>query len=194
MGGNRREKKKKFEESKKYTGIEDKKKREKDKIEKERTAEMKKEFGKYISEKDVKVEKERLVEINKGIATQMASDGLKRNKKLIEMKLRGSEEPSTDANDKVLSYFQMRAYLRAMRRFKCLVYFYHGADEEHPLYNEKTALINHLYYETETPKTIADKFFKYMYGDKILKNKTQRESLFKKQAEMPEDKMDSSEA
>lgn len=165
--------------SQKY--IDDKKKRYDDKIEKERTDEFNKELEKYIS-RDYKMKGDgNKVEINKEMAAQAITLKINRNRKLIEMKLRGVDEEHTDANDKLLSYFQMRKYLRAMRRFKCLVYFYHGSDEEHPLYNDKDTTVHHMYYDVDTPEIIANNFKKLMHVHHILKNKPDRDKLFQKQ-------------
>lgn len=187
MAKGRSKKNKNFQESQKYTDREVKKKRDSEKIKRERTVEIDKEFAKYNGKNDEmkgdgdKVEKERTAEINKDIAMYNAAEGSKRNKKMVELKLRGVDEEVTPENDKVLSYFQMRKYLRAMRRFKCLVYFYHGADEEHPLYNERDKRLYHLYYDADAPVTIANNFLKYMYVQMFQVHKPKRDELFKKQ-------------
>lgn len=187
MGRTNRKKNKNFQESQKYTNREVKKKRDDEKIKKERTVEIEKELTKYIGKNDEmkgdgdKVEKETTAEINKDIAMHKVAEGLKRNKKIVELKLRGVDEEVTPENDKVLSYYQMRKYLRAMRRFKSLVYFYHGADEEHPLYEENASKLHHLYYDVEAPGTVAANFSKYMYIHMLQVYKSERDELFKKQ-------------
>lgn len=182
-----RKKNKNFQESQKYTDREVKKKRDDEKIKKERAVEIEKELTKCIGKNDEmkgdgdKVEKETTAEINKDIAMHKVAEGLKRNKKIVELKLRGVDEEVTPENDKVLSYYQMRKYLRAMRRFKCLVYFYHGADEEHPLYDGKDGKLYHSYYDANVPGTIATNFMKYMYVHMFQVYKSERDELFKKQ-------------
>lgn len=106
------------------------------------------------------------------------------NNKIIQMKLRVIDEDDEHAEDKVLSYLQMRSYLRALRRFKGLVYFYHGADEEHTYFNETNEKINHLYYDSNVPETIKKLLFKYMYIQKINDNKSKRDAKLNGESNM----------
>lgn len=142
------------------------------------------------NKRKIKNSNEETVIINKEMTPPVSSSGLilenqnlkglKRNKKLVELKLRGIDENLTDADDKVLSYIQMRQYLRAMRRFKGLVHFYDGADEEHTTYNVIEKKISHSYYGETVPADIANNLFKYMYLDKLTKNNQKRDELFRK--------------
>lgn len=134
--------------------------------------------GKIIekSAENVKIGNQGTININK----EMNDKGLRRNKKLVELKLRGIDEHLTDADDKILSYLQMRQYLRTMRRFRGLVYFYQGEDHEHALYDEGTGKVIHLYYESDSPIEIANRLFKYMYLDRLISNKSKRDELFRK--------------
>lgn len=110
------------------------------------------------------------------INKNMSQNGDKVNNKIIQMKLRVIDEDAELPEDKVLSYLQMRSYLRSMRRFKGLVYFYHGADEEHTYFNETLNKINHLYYESDVPG-LFERMLKYMYIQEIKNNKSMRNVL-----------------
>ena len=108
------------------------------------------------------------------------------NKKMVELKLRGIDESNSEGDDKILSYFQMRQYLRVLRRFKGFVYFYDGSDEEHTIYNETEKKIKHLYYEPHIPNDIAKRLFDYMYLDRLIKNPDPRQSFYSQLKEKPQ--------
>lgn len=120
---------------------------------------------------------------NKAMNNSQESTFAKRaklNKKVAELKLRGIEEENDEPDDKMLSFFQFREYVRMMRRLKSFVYFHEGSDEEHPTYHVGTNIIKHAYYPNDGWRSLNSNGSRLpivMRIDVLNKNKQQRDLL-----------------